>query len=184
MRFFKNIRLKAALFFFRKRAKKTKRKKNIIRFSNVKSVALLFETKEPQIPFEVEQFTQKLVGEEKKVYHIIFYSGNSKALEIKVNDTRIIFTRKDLGFFFNPPAQTIARFNALNVDYVIDLNFNDSFPLIYLAGISKAPLRVGKHSEMRLPHFDLMINGQTENLQEFTQDLLHYLKILNPHCHE
>jgi hypothetical protein len=184
VKFLKDLRLKAGLYFLRKNADKVQRGKRIISFGNLKSVVLLFETDMPKIPPAIESLYQTLTKENKRVYQVIFYTGETEKLEYGPHEKRLIFTRKDLDIFHKPSIRTIEGFTSIKADYLIDLNLNESFPIIFLAGISESHMRIGKQSEIRLPHFDLLINSQTEDQQEFFQHLLHYIKILIPQFNE
>jgi hypothetical protein len=182
--FLREFRLKVGLYFLRKHADKVRRGKGIISFSKLKSVVLLFETDMPTMPPAIETLTHTLNKENKKVYQVIYYTGEIEKLEYGPHEKRLIFTGKDLNIFYKPSKRTIEGFAAITADYIIDLNLIDCFPLIYLAGISEAHMRIGRQSEMRLPHYDLLINSHTEDQQEFFQHLLHYIKILIPQFHE
>lgn len=184
MSFLRNIRLKVGLFFLRKAAGKTMRKKSVISYSALKSVILLFETDKPKVPIVVDHFTQALLNDHKKVYQVIYFTGDMAKIEFGPHEKRLIFNKKDLNFFFKPSKSTMEIFSSMNADYLIDLNLHDSFPLIYMAGTSKSMMRTGKQSEMRLPYFDLLISFQSEDQQKFAEHLLHYIKILIPQSHE
>jgi len=182
--FLRELRLKAGLYFLRKHADKVQRGKRIISFGNLKTVVLLFETDMPKIPPAIESLSHMLTKENKRVYQVIYFTGETEKLEYGPHEKRFIFTDKDLNIFYKPSIRTIEGFTAIKAEYLIDLNLTDCFPLIFLAGISEAHMRIGKQSEMRLPHYDLLINAQMEDQQKFFQQLLHYIKILIPQFNE
>ncbi|HHN48520.1 MAG TPA: hypothetical protein ENN08_06285 [Bacteroidales bacterium] len=117
-----------------------------------------------------------LLLEKKSVNQVIFYTGDPKKLSIENQRGRIVFTKKDCNLFYKPKKKIIRQFADYELDYLIDLNMVDSFPLIYLAGISNARLRIGRQSPARIQFFDLIFDHHDENQQEFARQMLHYLK--------
>lgn len=178
--FLREIRLKAGLYFLRKHAGKIMRNKRIIAYDNITSIVLLFETDETRIPPAIEHLTQKLIKDNKRVFQVVFFTGDLNRLEYGPHDKRLFLTKKDLNLFFIPSVQITDSFVNITADYLIDLNLTDCFPLLYLASISSAHLKAGMQTDMRFPWYDLMIKDETNDQQEFAQHLLHYIKILNP----
>ncbi|MBE0663524.1 MAG: hypothetical protein IH597_13785 [Bacteroidales bacterium] len=181
MRFLKEIRLKIGLYFLRKHAGKIIRDKKTIAFEEITSFVLFFETNEARVPQAIEQFSQMLVKENKKVFQVVYFTGDLNRLEYGPHDKRIILTKKDLNLFLIPSKEILESFEYIAAEYLVDLNLTDCFPLLYLAAISSAHLKAGIQSDLRFPWYDLMIKDESNDQQEFTQHLLHYIKILNPH---
>lgn len=184
MAFLKNIRLRAGNYFLRRHAAKVQREKRVLGYKNIKSIVLMFHSPEPRIPAGIDQLTQALGQDIRKVYQVIYYPGDLKNLQYGPHEKRMIIGSKEQNLFYVPDKQIIDGFNDIHADYLLDLSIDDCFPLIYLAGISNAQLKLGKQSELRLPYFDVLINEDTGNQQEFIQHMLHYLKILNPQPNE
>jgi len=182
--FLKNMRLKAGTYFLRRDASRIKREKRVIAYKNIKSIVLLFQSNEARIPAGIDQLSQSLSQEFKRVYQVVYYSGDLKSLQYGPHEKRMIIGKKELNLFYVPNKQVIDSFSAINADYLLDLNNEDCFPLIYLAGLSCAKLKLGKHSDLRLPYFDVLISEETGNQQEFIQHMFHYLRILNPQPNE
>lgn len=178
------LRLWRGIALLHRRSERSQRTCNIISFPKVNSIVLLFEIEEPVIPETIMHFTQTLRDVNKRVYHVIFYSGNQKLLTLETNDQRFIFTRKQLNLFYIPPSELVDKLTAINAEYYMDINLDESFPLIYLTAVSNAHLRIGKQSKIRLYHYDLLINHQTDNQQVFLDYLMHYLRILKPPLNE
>ncbi len=178
------LRLWRGIALLHKRSEQSQRKCSIISFPKVDTIVLLFEMKEPDIPETIMHFTQTLKDANKRVYHVIYYSGNLKLLTLESNDQRFIFTRKQLNLFYVPPSELVFKLAAINAEYYMDINLEESFPLIYLTVVSNAHLRIGKQSKIRLYHYDLLINHQTDNQQVFLDNLMHYLRILKPPLNE
>lgn len=175
-----NFRNKTGLYFLQHHSASTPHQADLVDFAKVKSLVLLFELKDSQIPLTLAQFTQQLRDEKKIVYHVIYYTGKPRLLNLISNDHQLVFTRKQVNFFGVPQPKIVRDFSAIEAQYLIDLNLYDSFPLIYLASASTVQLRIGLHSQLRLPYYDILFNQQVENRQELTAQLFHYLKILKP----
>ena len=114
----------------------------------------------------------------------MFFSGEEKLPARDKTNEDMIITTKDLNFFFKPSITFMKNIKEIEADYLIDLNLSDCLPLLYIAGLSKAHLRIGKHSAKRLPYFDLLIQDKSDNQQDLIKHILHYIKILNPNQHE
>lgn len=167
----------------RRHANRIRRNKDLMRFTKVKHLTVLFEINKSVIPKAAESLIKLLLLEKKSVNQVIFYTGNPKKLNIKSQRGRIVFTKKDCNFFYIPKKRIIRQIADYQMDYLIDLNMTDSFPLIYLAGISNARLRIGRQSPARIPFFDLMFDHHEENQQEFARQMLHYLKNMPDSCY-
>lgn len=175
-----NFRNKTGLYFLRHHSASAQHRADLTDFTKVNSLVLLFEIKDSQIPLTITQFVQQLRDEKKMVYKVIYYTGKPKQLTLTSDENQIVFTRLEVNFFGVPYPKIVKDFSAIEANYLIDLNLYESFPLIYLASASKTQLRIGLHSQLRLPHFDILFNQQVESRQEFTEHLLHYLRILKP----
>jgi len=181
--FLRNIRLKIGFYLLHRHARRIRRNKDLREFSKVKNLTLLFEINEPLIPKAVDYLNEMLVHEKNSVNQVIFYTGDTRKLNIENQQGGMVFTRRDCNFFYIPKRRIIERFASYEMDYLIDLSMGESLPLLYLAGISAARLRVGKQSPAKIPFFDLMINQQDDNQQELARQMLHYLKNMPSSCY-
>jgi hypothetical protein len=181
--FLKQIRLKIGYYFLSRRAKKVKRNKQLIKYSNIRNLTLLFEINEPVTPKAVKYLNEILLLEKEWINQVVFYTGDLKKLKMPNQEGRIVFTERDCNFFYKPKKKILKQFNSYDMDYLVDLSMNESFPLIYLAGVSAAKLRIGKQSPARIPFFDLMIDQHTDNQEEFVRQLLHYIKNMPDSCY-
>lgn len=91
-----------------------------------------------------------------------------------------IITQKDLSWTKKPTKAFVADFLMEPFDILIDLSLQEHLPLLYLASLSKAGMKIGKHIEEHEKFYDLMIavTGET-GIEEFYSHIMHYLEKIN-----
>ncbi|HPK04550.1 MAG TPA: hypothetical protein PK908_01500 [Bacteroidales bacterium] len=172
------LRLKRGINILRKNAEIIQSEWELISLSKASSIVLLYEISESTIPESIQQFAKSLVDENKKVYHVIYYTGNPKLLTLYTNFRQFVFTRKELSYCYLPPVSIINMLSEIDATYYIDINLTESFPLIYITALSNTRLKIGRESKLRLEYYNLLIDQKTEDQSDFLDHLIHYLKIL------
>ena len=91
-----------------------------------------------------------------------------------------IFTKKNINIFGIPKGIYIRNFIKKDFDFLINVSVNNVIPLQYIAGISKAKIKVGKYRKDMLHIYDFMIK-EPEGMQydDFLKSILKYLSLLN-----
>lgn len=89
------------------------------------------------------------------------------------------FSKKNLNLFGVPNNPYIEDFVEKKFDILIDICFEEFFPVEYIVSLSKAAFKVGRQLPYR-NYYDLMINIKDNNdLEYFINQIKHYLSILN-----
>ena len=87
---------------------------------------------------------------------------------------------KDLNWCLQPKKTFVKEFIDTEFDILIDLSLKEHLPLLYLASLSKAVLKVGRYQEDYELFYDLMIHtSDDETIDSFAEQVLHYLGKIN-----
>ena len=91
-----------------------------------------------------------------------------------------ILTVKDINWKYIPVKPFVKDFLADEFDILIDLSLTEHFPLLYLAALSKAGLKIGRYEEKHQDFYDLMIElPENASLDYFAEQVIHYLNKIN-----
>ena len=86
------------------------------------------------------------------------------------------FCNKHLDFFKIPHKAEFLRFTTEKFDYLLNLYSSSCLPLLGISALSEAKFRVGPHWEDYDFCFDLMLQATNDDLMQFTDEVLIYLK--------
>jgi len=189
MNLIEKIRGYGGKYFLDKGVKSLKRKKKLININQAGSVAVLFELTDDSVYYSIQQYFQKLQENKIKV-KALGYTSNHKFINNYLPVLSFdIFTSKQTNWFEIPKDQGIRDFLQTDFDVCINIASENVFPLKYLAGMSRARLKVGAYSkEMEEKKYrdlagiyDIMLLADDHHDQKvFLENIHEYLTILNP----
>jgi hypothetical protein len=87
--------------------------------------------------------------------------------------------RKDLSWNGIPSGPVYENFVAERFDILIDMTNYFNVPLRFVLLRSKAKFKTGIFSEESKPYFDMMIAFDKDDFEEYANQLVHYLTIIN-----
>ncbi len=91
-----------------------------------------------------------------------------------------IFTVKEVNWYYHPVKPFVKDFLEEEFDLLIDLSLSEHFPLLYLAAMSKAGLKIGRFDETHQDYYDLMIDVPRDaSIEFFIEQVMHYLNKIN-----
>lgn len=178
-----NIRIKAGRLILKKEVKNNlKRTPIFCNLNTASSVALLMNISDESDMQKITKFEKFLKAEFgiKKVF-ILGYS-DSKKEEPDFLRSSISFDylqRKDLSWNGIPSGSVYENFVAERFDILIDMTNYFNVPLRFVLLRSKAKFKTGIFSEESKPYFDMMIAFDKGNFEEYANQLVHYLTIIN-----
>ncbi len=180
---FQNLRIKIGRYYYKKEQSQTDRHCQMTNLQDAKRIGILYTLDEVLDYERVSAFVRQLQGNHKEVKALGFVKNKNLIQRFLPKISYDFFSKRDLTWFYKPIHTQVKDFIEKEFDLLIDLSLHDSFPLKYIAGLSKALLRVGKFSEENTDYYDLLIDmKQTTTSDEYLGQIQHYLSIINPHA--
>ncbi len=144
------------------------------------TIALLYYLPDEDTYKQVEEFI-KILSETNLKVRVACYT------DIKIQPhyfipklSQDILIPKDLNWYGKPEKTFVPDFLAEKFDILIDLSLSEHFPLLYLAALSNAALKIGRFDDTHQEFFDMMIHTTPEtSLREFMDQIMHYLIMFN-----
>ena len=180
---FQNLRIKIGRYYYKKEQSQTDRHCQMTNLQDAKRIGILYTLDEVLDYERVSAFVRQLQGNHKEVKALGFVKNKNLIQRFLPKISYDFFSKRDLTWFYKPIHTQVKDFIEKEFDLLIDLSLHDSFPLKYIAGLSKALLRVGKFSEENTDYYDLLIDmKQTTTSDEYLGQIQHYLSIIIPHA--
>ncbi len=185
----RQIRINAGNYFLHKGIASLKRDKKLVSINSAGSVGILFELTEEGIYYSIQKYFQKLQENKIKVKALGFASNKIISNHFLPVLSFDFFNPKQLNFFFLPKAPCVQDFVETDFDICINIASENVFPLKYIAGMSKARLKVGaynkdmpakKYDELAKIYDIMLLSEENHNQIDFLNNIHEYLTILNP----
>ncbi len=131
----------------------------------------------------VSEFVSRLQNDHKEVKALGFVKNRNLLQRFLPKLSFDFFSKRDLTWFYKPIHSQVKDFIEKEFDLLIDLSMQDTFPLKYISGLSRALCRVGKFSEDNTQYYDLMIDTKPSMTQEeYMKQVQHYLTVIKTHA--
>ncbi len=176
---FKRIRRKIGQYYFKKEQSRTSQSHGMMNLPEARRIGILYTLEEAPDYDKVSEFVTQLQQEHKEVKALGFVKSKGLLQRFLPKLSYDFFSKKDITWFYRPIHNTVRSFMDKEFDLLIDLSLADSFPLKYIAGLSKAICRVGRFSEDNTSYYDLMIDVKPAiTFDEYLFQIRHYLTII------
>lgn len=189
MNLIQQIRTNAGNYFLHKGIASLKRSKKLVNINSAGSVGILFELTEESIYYSIQKYFQKLQEKKIKVKALGYASNKLVTNHFLPVLSFDFFNSKQMNWLQIPKAQCVQDFIESDFDICINLASENVFTLKYIAGMSKARLKVGaygkdmpgKRYNQLAEIYDIMLLAEENHNQIAFLDNIHeYLTILNP----
>ena len=151
----------------------------MVNLIGARRVGILYTLNEIPDYEKVSEFVAQLQQEHKEVKALGFVKSKSMIHRFLPKLSYDFFTKKDISWFYRPIHTKVRDFMNKEFDLLIDLSAGDTFPLKYIAGLSRAICRVGRFSEDNSSYYDLMIDLKPAmTLDDYLCQIKHYLTII------
>jgi len=180
---------KTAHYFLRKGMRNIVRKKKLINIHDALSIGILFELKDESVYFAIQKYLKSFQDKKVKVKVLGFASDKMILAHILPVLSFDFFTEKQLNWFNIPKAICVHDFIENDFDICINLGSDSAFSLKYIAGLSKARLKVGaynremeeaKYKELAGIYDIMLMSDENHDQAAFLNTIHEYLTILNP----
>jgi hypothetical protein len=177
---FESLRRAVGDYLLKKEVASLKRSKTAFNMSQAKSFVILFEAGKLEDIDLIKKYVNYLKGLKKKVHVIGYFSSPFPPDFTYPKLDYEFFSVKELNWYFKPLTSSLGTFLAEEFDVLIDLNFEDHFPLRYMSALSKARFKVGKFSKENQSIFDLLIDIDAKKTFKYLlQQVDIYLEMIN-----
>ncbi|MFO7863817.1 MAG: hypothetical protein R6U85_07440 [Salinivirgaceae bacterium] len=169
--FFQNIAINKAI-------KKNPRKKRFKNLEQIKHVGIIFERTGDDVAAHVAKLAKFLHERQMQIEVIAFVNLKKPTVELEQKKGLTLFYKRDLNWFGKPKSDDILAFTQKKFDLLIKADFSVSYPLAYICASSEAGLIAGSNDDNKA-FYDLIIEGKIDNPNDFHQQLIHYLSVIN-----
>lgn len=189
MKFLKAIRTKAGAYFLHKRLTSVHRNRKLVNINAAGSVGILFELTDEPTYTAVQKYLQKLQEKKVRVKALGFASNKMVTNQFLPVLTFDFFKENQVNWMGFPRAKCAQDFIETEFDICINIASERIFALHYVAGMSKARLKVGPFSQDLtglgendlISIYDILMRTEVNHDQiSFLETIHEYLTILNP----
>ena len=189
MKLIKAIRKRAGVYFLHKKLASVKRNRKLVSINHATSVGLLFELTDQATYFNIQKYTQKLQERKVRVKAIGYTSNKNATNQFLPVLTFDFFKDSQVSWLGIPKAKCVQDFMDAEFDICINVAPDNVFPLHFVAGLSKAKLKVGPFSQDisvlgendLIKIYDILLRTDDHHDQaKFLETIHEYLTILNP----
>jgi len=154
------------------------RKKVFNNLSKMKHVGIVFERNNDTTAQLVAKLAKFLHDQNIKIEVIAYVNLKKPTDELAQKKSLTLFYKKDLNWIGKPKSDEIQNFIRNKFDLLIKADFSHSFPIEYICAASQAALIAGPNDDLR-NIYDFIIEVQNDSMNDFHQQLIHYLSIIN-----
>ena len=152
------------------------RNKEFIKFSEAKSVGLVFDASDKEEFEVIKKFIQQIKEFTKGIHAIGFVDDKITPSYSYIKTDIDLFNKKELKNLYQSQSPYIKTFMETERDILIDANISNKLPLRYIAAASKAKCKVGQHTSGNELMHDVLLNvGSNNGLEFFLQQAIKYL---------
>jgi len=177
----RNIRLKRGKAILSKRMVSVKRSKFRGNIEDVKQIGIVWDASVVS-DFEYLSIFYQTMQERGINVKIIGYYPD-KILPDRLTAIRFLtcLKKQDINFFFIPVSDEAEKFIKTPFDILIDVNFNNVFPLQYITAMSSASLKIGLYEGgTNAMVFDMMLDiSKKSKINDYLDHIVHYLEMIN-----
>jgi hypothetical protein len=180
MELFKEIRLKIGRAIMLKKVAGTKRKVKYSNFSTIRSIGIVWDASKAAEFASLSRFHQKMLERKIDVMVLGYFPGRT----LPDRYTAIRFLRcirqDEINTFYQPVSAESKSFIKNPYDVLIDINFDNHFPLEYITALSMARFKVGLYNHRPADSmFDMMMELKAPvDIDGYLSQVVHYLEMI------
>jgi len=176
----KNTKKRFGEYFLKKESEGLYRNKEAMNFSKAKNIGILFDATVEEDFDLVKKYIKFLKDSKKRVRSFGYY--NTKEIpamqyaKLEVD----FFTKKQVNWHLKPSDPLITNFTEEEFDILINFTVHQCLPLVYIAALSKAKFKIGKHFPKYEMYYDLLLEVEEgKSLKYFMRNVDVYLNMIN-----
>ncbi len=167
-------------YFYRKESSRSIHDHKMINLEEARRIGILYTLDDVPAYEVVSEFVTRLQHDQKEVKALGFVRNKNLISRFLPKLSYDFFSRRDVNWFYRPIHSKVRDFIEKEFDILIDLSMQESFPLKYISGLSKAFCRVGKFSEENTEYYDLLFDiNSSLSLNDYIKQITHYLTVIH-----
>jgi len=176
------LRTSIGNFLLKRESVSVDRNRSMVNLAGAKTIGILYPLFTLPDYNEVEIFVSNLQKDHKEVKALGYLQFKEMVNRFLPKLSYDFFSQQEVNWYFKPTNGKVNDFIKTEFDLLIDLTMEDHLPLKFVAGLSRARCKVGRFSEEKTTHYDLMIKVDApQRLAEFIKQIRHYLTIIQQH---
>lgn len=181
MKILYNTRIKIGGSILAKKLARTRRKVSYSNLSQVKSIGVVWDASKTGDFIILSKFFQSMHDRNIDVKIFGYFPGKELPDQYTAIRYLTCIRNEDINFFYLPLSSEAETFIKNRFDVLIDVNFDNTFPLTCITSLSVSNFKVGLlDSEPAESKFDLMIEMKKPViLDNYLNEILHYLEMIN-----
>ena len=179
MKTIKNWQTQVREYFLQKMINKIDLRRNTVTYESAQSIGIIFDATDLDHRETVIRFSKELKAKNKKVKLLGFFNNKQEVSNFPFK----AFNKNDIDWLMRPKGEAVEYFMNFNFDLLIGIYEGNNLPLEYIAALSKAHLRVGPYTDNTYC-YDLMIDTDKRDLENYINQVEFYLKRMNSSKHE
>jgi len=174
------IRIKIARHNLFEAHRKVKRERKNLGIEEAKDILLVYHLTSEATFKAVEDFVVMLQEKHINVKVVAYSDLKNVPNWFPKDSTHGIIIPKDVHWDLRPKNEFITKVLAEKYDMLIDLSLQARFPILYVAALSIASMKIGSYDENNKDYFDLMIRATPETtVEEQINQMIHYVNMIN-----
>jgi hypothetical protein len=180
MELFKNIRLKIGKLILSKNVARNKRVVHYSHFKNIRNIGIVWDASRPSEFTSLNRFHQKMLDLKIDVTILGYFPGKNLPDQYTAIRYLRCIKKDEVNSFYHPDSSETRSFISNQFDVLIDINFENLVPLLYVTSLSRARLKVGlfDNSKTESP-FDLMMEIKNPvDIDNYLMQVIQYLEMI------
>jgi hypothetical protein len=171
---FKNLIYKIRRFYLKRYSGKNLKKRFVTPLKDVKRIGIIYPFNSEN-DLEIRRFTKKIAALGIVTNTLGFVNEKELDGRFSPNLRSDYFCLKDVNRLKLPIRTNVMRFISESYDYLIISAIEVNEPLLGVASLSKANMRVGKYLKEYDFCVDIMIQGKHDTMKALNEEILDYL---------
>jgi hypothetical protein len=176
----KNTKKRFGEYFLKKETEGIYRTKQAINFTDSKNIGILFDATNAE-DFELVKKYIKFLKDSKKRVRSFGYYNTKEIPAMQYSKLEVdFFTKRQVNWHLKPTDPLIKNFTDEEFDILINFTVHQCLPLVYIAALSKAKFKIGKHFPKYEMYYDLLLDVEEgKSLKYFMRNVDVYLNMIN-----
>jgi hypothetical protein len=181
MELFIDTRLKIGKALLRRKLSGIKRKVFYSNITMVKNIGIVWDASRSEEFSVLSRFNQKMQERNIKVKILGYFPGNELPDQYTAIRFLTCIRKNELDLVYNPISPEAKDFIKNRFEILIDINFNNLFPLTYISSLSNAGFKVGLFEPDTVNNpFDLMMEIKDPvDIESYLNQIIVYLEMIN-----
>ncbi len=179
MKLIDNIKRNTGLSALNKALKTVKRNKFIHNLVTARSVAIIGVVNTIKDFDDIAALQKFLVDKNMLVDIIVYYPGKETPQQFLFRKNINLFNKNEVNWYGKPLHPSVELFCRKEYDILIDLTLEETFPMRWIATLSRSRFKVGSLSYTGNPYELIITVDSRKEIAYLSEQIIHYLNLIN-----